>query len=50
MRPWARETCSKFHLRLIGGGNTFFIGPALAGFTREIVHEIERCHDRGDAS
>ena len=41
MRPWARETRSDFHLRLFEGGHFYFLGPALAGVTREIVREIE---------
>jgi medium-chain acyl-[acyl-carrier-protein] hydrolase len=41
MRPWARETSSAFRLRLFEGGHFYFLGSALAGFTREIVREIE---------
>lgn len=40
MRPWARETRSAFHLRLFAGGHFYFLGPALAGFTADIVREI----------
>jgi surfactin synthase thioesterase subunit len=43
MRPWARETRSDFHLRMFEGGHFFFTGKSLAGFTREIVREIEPC-------
>ena len=45
MRPWARETRSAFHMRLFAGGHFYFLGPALAGFTRDIVREIEPCLD-----
>jgi surfactin synthase thioesterase subunit len=41
MRPWARETRSDFHLRQFEGGHFYFLGPAFAGFTRELVREIE---------
>ncbi|HEX8112428.1 MAG TPA: alpha/beta fold hydrolase [Kofleriaceae bacterium] len=41
MRPWARETCSDFCLRQFEGGHFYFLGPAFARFTRELVHEIE---------
>jgi medium-chain acyl-[acyl-carrier-protein] hydrolase len=41
MRPWARETRSGFHLRQFEGGHFYFLGPALAGFTRALVREIE---------
>lgn len=40
MRPWARETRSDFRLRQFEGGHFHFLGPAFAGFTRELVHEI----------
>jgi surfactin synthase thioesterase subunit len=40
MRPWARETSNAFHLRLFAGGHLYFLGPAFAGFTAEIVREI----------
>jgi surfactin synthase thioesterase subunit len=40
MRPWARETRSDFRLRQFEGGHFYFLGPAFAGFTREMVHEI----------
>ena len=46
MRPWARETRSDFHLRLFEGGHFFFIGPAFARFTGEIVRDIEACRAR----
>jgi len=50
MRPWARETRSDFHLRMFDGGHFFFLGPALPGFTREVVREIEPCLDASSAS
>jgi medium-chain acyl-[acyl-carrier-protein] hydrolase len=45
MRAWARETSSRFHQRLFTGGHFYFLGPAFAGFTRDIVREIEPCLD-----
>jgi medium-chain acyl-[acyl-carrier-protein] hydrolase len=50
MRPWARETRSDFHLRLFEGGHFFFLGPAFAHFTRDVVNEISSCLDAGVAS
>jgi medium-chain acyl-[acyl-carrier-protein] hydrolase len=41
MRPWARETRGPFHMRLFAGGHFYFLGAAFAGFTRELVREIE---------
>jgi medium-chain acyl-[acyl-carrier-protein] hydrolase len=41
MRPWARETRSDFHLRQFEGGHFYFLGPAFAGFARELVRQIE---------
>jgi surfactin synthase thioesterase subunit len=41
MRPWARETRGDFHLRQYEGGHFFFLGPAFASFTREVVGEIQ---------
>lgn len=41
MRPWARETRSDFELRLFEGGHFYFLGPAFATFTRELVREIQ---------
>lgn len=41
MHPWERETRGEFHLRLYAGGHFFFLGPAFAGVTRDIVREIE---------
>ncbi len=41
MRPWARETRGEFQLRQFDGRHFFFLGPAFAGFTREVVREIE---------
>ncbi len=40
MRPWARETLGAFHLRQYEGGHFYFLGPALAGFTADMVREI----------
>jgi medium-chain acyl-[acyl-carrier-protein] hydrolase len=41
MRPWVRETRGEFHQRLYAGGHFFFLGPAFAHLTRDIVREIE---------
>lgn len=43
MSGWARETHGRFHQRLFSGGHFYFLGPAFAGFTRDIVREIEPC-------
>lgn len=41
MQPWARETSNSFDLRLFEGGHFFFLGEALAHFTRQLVRDIE---------
>jgi surfactin synthase thioesterase subunit len=41
MRPWARETRGAFRLCEFSGGHFYFLGPAFAGFTRDLVREIE---------
>jgi medium-chain acyl-[acyl-carrier-protein] hydrolase len=43
MSAWARETRGRFRQRLFSGGHFYFLGPALAGFTRDVVREIEPC-------
>jgi medium-chain acyl-[acyl-carrier-protein] hydrolase len=40
MLPWARETRGDFHQRMFAGGHFYFLGPAFAGFTYDIVREI----------
>ncbi len=41
MRPWARETRGGFRQRVFPGGHFYFLGPAFASLTRDIVGEIE---------
>jgi surfactin synthase thioesterase subunit len=50
MRPWARETRGAFHLCELPGGHFYFLGPAFAGFTRDIVGEIEPYVTRSTSS
>jgi medium-chain acyl-[acyl-carrier-protein] hydrolase len=40
MLPWARETRGEFRQRLFAGGHFYFLGPAFAGLTRDVVREL----------
>jgi medium-chain acyl-[acyl-carrier-protein] hydrolase len=41
MRLWERETCRDFCQSVFAGGHFYFLGPAFARVTRDIVREIE---------